>query len=223
LSAADRKIFSRPHAAFLFDMDGTLLNSIAVVERVWGAWAERHGLEPEVFLKTVHGVRAVDTIRNLALPGVDAEKEADDLLQEEMEDVEGIIPIPGALDFLAALPEDRWAIVTSAPRDLAHRRMIAAGIPFPKVMVTGEDVSAGKPSPECYLLGAERLGVPADQCVVFEDAVAGILAGEAAGAEVVVITTTHASAHDTPHFSMDSYEALPVGKTAEGLLTLSRR
>lgn len=223
MSAADRKIFSRPHAAFLFDMDGTLLNSIAVVERVWGAWAERHGFEPEVFLKTVHGVRAVDTIRNLALPGVDAEKEADDLLQAEMEDVEGIIPIPGALDFLASLPEDRWAIVTSAPRELAHRRMIAAGIPFPKVMVAGEDVSAGKPSPECYLLGAERLGVAADQCVVFEDAVAGILAGEAAGAEVVVITTTHAGAHDTPHFSTDAYEALAVGKTAEGLLTLSRR
>lgn len=221
MSFSDRPLFSRPHQAFLFDMDGTLLNSIAVVERVWAGWALRHGLEPEVFLKTIHGIRAVDVIDRLALPGVDARKEAADLLAEEMEDVEGIFAIPGAVAFLDSLPPERWAIVTSAPRALALRRMQAAGIPQPRIMVTGEEVQAGKPSPECYLLGAARLGVDARQCVVFEDAVAGILAGEAAGAEVCVITATHASIYETPHFATASYEKLRPAAASDGLLTLS--
>ena len=220
MNLADRPLFSRPHQAFLFDMDGTLLNSIAVVERVWAGWAVRHGLEPEVFLKTIHGIRAVDVIDRLALPGVDSRKEAADLLVEEMEDVEGIFAIPGAVAFLDSLPPERWAIVTSAPRELALRRMEAAGIPQPRIMVAGEDVAAGKPSPECYLLGASRLGVDARQCVVFEDAVAGILAGEAAGAEVCVITATHAGTYETPHFTTASYEKLRPSAAADGLLTL---
>ncbi|WP_342352974.1 HAD family hydrolase [Rhizobium sullae] len=205
----------KAYDAFLFDMDGTLLNSIAVVERVWSEWAKDHGLEPEVFLKTIHGIRASDVIRQLALPGVDPKYEADKLLAEEMEDVEGIIQIPGAIRFLNNIPFDRWAIVTSAPIELAKRRMAAAGIPMPKVIVTGEEVSAGKPSPECYLLGASRLGVDPKRCLVFEDAVAGILAGEGAGADVTVITATHATPFETPHFSIADYEAWTV-KTIGG-------
>jgi sugar-phosphatase len=107
-------------------MDGTLLNSIAVVERVWSEWARRHGFEPEVFLKTIHGIRASDVIRWLGLPGVDPAHEADLLLAEEMEDVSGIVEIPGAVRFLSAIAEGRWAIVTSAPIELARRRMAAA-------------------------------------------------------------------------------------------------
>lgn len=152
-------ILDRSYDAFLFDMDGTLLNSIAVVERVWSEWARRHGFEPEVFLKTIHGIRASDVIRGLGLPGVDPAHEADLLLAEEMEDVSGIVEIPGAVRFLSAIAEGRWAIVTSAPIELARRRMAAAGIPMPKVIVSGQEVKSGKPSPEGYLLGASRLGV----------------------------------------------------------------
>ncbi|RUM21201.1 HAD family hydrolase [Rhizobium vallis] len=214
-------IRDRSYDAFLFDMDGTLLNSIAVVERVWSEWARRHGFEPEVFLKTIHGIRASDVIRGLGLPGVDPAHEADLLLAEEMEDVSGIVEIPGAVRFLDAIADGRWAIVTSAPIELARRRMSAAGIPMPKVIVSGGEVKSGKPSPEGYLLGASRLGVDPSRCLVFEDAVAGILAGEAAGADVAVITETHATPFETPHFSIANYQAWQPRQTAEGRLMLA--
>lgn len=213
-------VLGKPYDAFLFDMDGTLLNSISVVERVWSEWAVRHGLVPEVFLKTIHGIRAVDVIRQLALPGVDPQREAQQLLIEEMEDVGGIVEIPGAIALLNSIPAERWAIVTSAPIDLARRRMAAAGIPTPVVMVSGEEVSSGKPSPECYLLGARRLGVDPSRCLVFEDAVAGILAGEAAGADVTVITATHATPFETPHLSIPDYLGLRVEVAGQGRIAL---
>ncbi|RFB96324.1 glycerol-3-phosphatase [Rhizobium leguminosarum bv. trifolii] len=214
-------ILDRSYDAFLFDMDGTLLNSIAVVERVWSEWARRHGFEPEVFLKTIHGIRASDVIRGLGLAGVDPAHEADLLLAEEMEDVSGIVEIPDAVRFLSAIPDGKWAIVTSAPIELAVRRMAAAGIPMPNVIVSGGEVKSGKPSPEGYLLGASRLGVDPEKCLVFEDAVAGILAGEAAGADVAVITETHATPFETPHFSIANYQAWQPRHTAEGRLTIA--
>ncbi len=219
--SASHRVLDKTYDAFLFDMDGTLLNSIAVVERVWGEWALRHGFEPEVLLKTIHGVRASDVIRQLGLPGVDPIAEAKLLLKEEMEDFEGIIEIPDSIRFLNALPSDRWGIVTSAPIELALRRMAAAGIPMPKMIVSGEEVSSGKPSPECYLLGASRLGVDPARCLVFEDAVAGILAGEAAGADVAVITETHATPFETPHFTIANYTGWQSRVTADGKLSLS--
>jgi sugar-phosphatase len=215
-------ISGKSYDAFLLDMDGTLVNSIAVVERVWTGWAVKHGLEPEVFLKTIHGIRASDVIRTLALPGVDAEHEAALLLDEEMEDVAGIVEIPGAVALLNSLPPERWAIVTSAPIALARRRMAAAGIPMPAVIVSGEEVSSGKPSPECYLLGAKRLGVDPRHCLVFEDAVAGILAGEAAGADVVVITETHATPFETPHTSIADYRGCRLTTAQDGRIGLAR-
>ncbi len=220
--SASRTVAGKPYEAFLFDMDGTLLNSIAVVERVWSGWATRHGLEPEVFLKTIHGIRAVDVIHQLSLPGVDPAHEAKQLLDEEMEDVDGIVEIPGAISFLNSLPPQRWAIVTSAPIELARRRMAAAGIPMPGVMVSGDEVAAGKPSPECYLLGARRLGVDPTKCLVFEDAVAGILAGEAAGADVTVITATHATPFETPHFSSPNYLGCRAVTFEDGRVGLER-
>jgi sugar-phosphatase len=213
---ASHSVPGKFYDAFLFDMDGTLLNSIAVVERVWSEWAIRYGFEPEVFLKTIHGIRASDVIRQLALPGVDPEYEARQLLKEEMEDVGGIVAIPGAIDFLNGIPREKWAIVTSAPIELARRRMAAAGIPTPVAMVSGDEVAAGKPSPECYLLGAKRLGVDPTKCLVFEDAVAGILAGEAAGADVTVITETHTTPFATPHFSIPDYRGWRVDSGGGG-------
>ncbi len=201
-------------------MDGTLLNSMAVVERVWGAWAERNGLDPVEFTKTVHGVRAVDTIRNLELPDIDPEKEAYDLALAEIADVEGIVEIPGAVDFLNSLPPERWAIVTSAPLDLAVRRLTAAGIPTPRLMITGEDVSVGKPDPQGYRMAAERLGVRAEDCLVFEDAPAGILAGLAAGADVVVVTGAHAAAEGMPHMTLARYHDIAVERATDGTVSL---
>src|SRR5215207_4477121 len=161
-------------AAFLFDMDGTVVNSIAAAERVWADWARRQGLDVAAFLPTIHGVRAIETIARLALPGVDPMREADALLQAEAADIDGILPIAGAASFLASLPAERWAIVTSAPRELALLRIAAAGIPLPAILVAAEDVSRGKPAPDCFRLAAERLGVDARDCLVFEDAPAGI-------------------------------------------------
>lgn len=205
MSAPD-SIFNTPYRAFLFDMDGTVLNSIAAAERIWAAWALRHGVDVDTFLPTIHGVRAIDTINRLALPGVNAEAEAAFITEAEIEDVEGIIEVPGAADFLKSLPVNQWAIVTSAPKALALRRMAAAGIAQPLVMVTAEDVSAGKPDPAGYRLAAERLGVEPADCLIFEDASVGILAAEAAGADLIVVTSTHDHPLQTPHATLTSYE-----------------
>lgn len=218
MSANEPAILSRRYSAFLFDMDGTLLNSIAAAERIRSAWATRHGLEVAAFLPTIHGARAVDTIARLGLPGVDAEAEALAITRAEIDDVEGIVEIPGAAAFLQSLPTGRWAIVTSAPEALARRRLQAAGLSVPAVMITSEDVSNGKPHPDCYLLAARRLGVDAADCLIFEDAPIGIRAAEASGAQVMVITTTHDQPMDTPHASIDGYAALRVTSAESGLL-----
>jgi mannitol-1-/sugar-/sorbitol-6-phosphatase len=206
----------RVFAAFLFDMDGTLLSSIAAAERVWTAWARRHGVDVPTLLAHMHGMRAIDTIRRLDLPGMDAHAEAAAITQAEIDDVAGVEAIAGAAAFLAALPIDRWAVVTSAPRALAERRMAAAGLPLPRVLITAEDVSAGKPAPDGYRLAARRLGHEARDCVVFEDAAAGILAGEAAGAAVVVIGATHRQPLVTPHPYVNSYGSLVLRAVESG-------
>ncbi|MCJ8204018.1 HAD-IA family hydrolase [Pseudomonas sp. RGM2987] len=208
------------YRAFLFDMDGTLLNSIAAAERIWTRWAMRHGVDVATFLPTIHGVRAIDTIARQQLPGVNAEVEAAQITREEIDDVEGVVAVPGALAFLQSLPPRQWAIVTSAPMALALRRMEAAGIPPPAVMVSAEDVSDGKPNPACYRVAAERLQVTSGECLVFEDAVAGIQAGEAAGADVMVVTATHTHPLDTAHPSVRDYRGLGVKVDEAGLMRL---
>lgn len=211
----------RSFGAFLFDMDGTILSSIAAAERVWAAWAARHRLDVASFLPTIHGVRAVETIRRQNIPGIDLEAEVAALTQAEIDDVDGIEGISGAADFLAALPSDRWAIVTSAPRALATRRLHAAGLPMPPMMVAGDDVAVGKPAPDCFLLAARRLGQAPADCLVFEDAPAGIQAAEAAGSPVLVVTATHAHAGASSHPTIGSYDDLTLRLDASGRMSLA--
>ncbi|MEW9617193.1 HAD-IA family hydrolase [Shinella sp. S4-D37] len=220
--STSRPVFDRSFSAFLFDMDGTIINSIPATERVWTRWALKHGLDVATFLPTMHGVRGIDTITRLGLPGVDPLAEAREVEREEIEDVEGVVPIPGAIAFLSALPAGRWGIVTSAPVALAHRRLAAAGIPLPTVIVTANDVTRGKPAPDGYKLGAERLGFDPADCLVFEDVPAGILAGEGAGAHVAVMTATHHHPIETGHPTLESYEGVTVERDGDGRLTLLR-
>ncbi|MFF0432405.1 HAD family hydrolase [Streptomyces sp. NPDC004327] len=173
--------------ALLLDMDGTLVNSDAVVERCWRRWAERHGLDPDEAMKVVHGRQGYATMAAL-LPERPMEQNYADnrvMLAEETADLDGVVPVPGAPAFLAALDPFPHALVTSADRTLSTARMGAAGLPMPTIRVTAEDVSASKPDPEGFLKGAAELGFAPADCVVFEDSEAGIQAGRAAGMRVV--------------------------------------
>lgn len=212
--------FDRAYDAFLFDMDGTLITSIAAAERVWAAWGRRHGLDLAVFMPTIHGVRAVDTIRNQNLPGIDLQAEVDWVTRGEIEDLDGVVEIPGALAFVNSLPADRWAVVTSASLDLATARLGAAGVTPPSVMITANDIQRGKPDPQGFLLASQRLGYAPDACLVFEDAPAGIAAGEAAGMDVTVITATHSHPTETRHPRLASYERVRPVVGQDGRLSL---
>jgi sugar-phosphatase len=210
----------RSFAAILFDMDGTLLSSIEAAERVWTRWAAQFGIDAKTFLPDIHGRRAVDSVRRLNIPGIDPEAEAAAITLAEIEDVEGVRAIPGAREFVAMLPEDRWAIVTSAPRALAVRRLEAAGLTPPRVFITAEDIPKGKPDPSCYQLAASRLGWRAEDCLAFEDAPAGIRAGEAAGAAVIVVTATHQRPIDTPHAKIPDFRGLRAMVDGDGRLRI---
>jgi sugar-phosphatase len=211
----------RAFAAFLFDMDGTILTSIASAERVWRAWAARHGLDAEKFLPTLHGKRTHDTIRQLGLPGVDPIAEAAWITAAEIEDVADIEAIHGAADFLASLPPERWGIVTSAPRALAKARLAAAGLPSANLLVASEDVARGKPAPDPYLLGARRLGFAPQDCLAFEDTSTGLQSAKAAGMESIVVTLTHTHPMETDVFGVLDYADLRAVRTADGQLKVA--
>lgn len=200
----------RSFAAFLFDMDGTILTSIKSAERVWTAWADRHGLDVHTFLPTLHGKRTHDTIRQLGLPGVDPIAEAAWITAAEIEDVADIEAIHGAVDFLASLPPERWGIVTSAPRALAKARLVAA-----------EDVERGKPAPDPFLLGARKLGFAPADCLVFEDTQAGLQSARAAGMDSIVVTLTHTHPMETDVFGVLDYADLRAVRTADGRLRVA--
>ena len=177
-------------AAFLLDLDGTLVDSRVVVARHWALFAERHSLELASILAVCHGRRSADTIAEVA-PSLDALAEAAVLDAGEESDVDGLVLVPGAAELLERLDPARWAIVTSGHLTLARRRLEAVGLPVPDVLVTGDAVEQGKPHPEGFLRAAAALGVDPSACVVVEDAPAGVAAGRAAGTRVVAVTTTH--------------------------------
>ncbi len=173
----------------LFDLDGVLVDSTPAVARVWTQWATKHGFVPEEVVRRAHGRPSIATIRDL-LPHADHVAENREVERAEIEDVEGVIPLPGALELLQTLPQDRWAIATSCTRKLAEVRIRAAGLPLPKHLITSTDVQRGKPDPEPYVKAAKILGLAPADCIVIEDAPVGIRAGKAAGARVFALRTT---------------------------------
>lgn len=176
-------------AALLFDMDGVLINSTPAVARVWSHWAVERGFDPVEVVGRAHGRPSLTTVREY-LPHADHELENREVERREIEDVEGVLQLPGVSELLAGLPEDRWTIVTSCTRRLAEVRIRAAGLPLPPKMVTSNDITHGKPHPDPYLKGASILGFPAEDCIVVEDAPAGVRSGKAAGARVIGLKTT---------------------------------
>jgi len=175
--------------AVLFDLDGVLIDSTPAVSRVWRRWAVAHGFDPEKVVKMAHGRPSRSTISEL-LPNADVQKEDREVERMEIEDLDGVVLLPGARQLLESLPADRWTIATSCTRKLAEVRLGAAGMPIPKTMVTATDVHVGKPDPEPYLKAAAMLNVAASDCVVVEDVPSGIRSGRAAGARVIAVLTT---------------------------------
>ncbi|MCZ4521016.1 HAD-IA family hydrolase [Rhodococcus ruber] len=173
--------------AFLFDMDGTLVDSHASIEAVWFEFAERHGVDKAVMAKALPGRLAADIILRVLGPTADLRAALRWIREREHQSPVPVRPIAGTKEFLASVPRDRWAVVTSASRSMMVRRLTAAGLPTPNVAVCAEDVAVGKPDPEGFLSAAQQLGVSIESCVVFEDADAGIAAAHAAGARCIAI------------------------------------
>lgn len=170
-------------------MDGVLVDSTPAVARVWRKWAAERGFDPEHVAHIAQGRPSITTIREL-LPNSDHEAENRVVERMEIEDLEGVVACPGAADLLRALPPDRWVLVTSSTRPLAIVRLRAGGHALPKYVITGNDIVHGKPHPEPFQKAAAMVGVPASECVVIEDTVAGIRAGKAAGCRVLALRTT---------------------------------
>jgi sugar-phosphatase len=176
-------------SAILFDLDGVLVDSTRSVERQWRAWARERGIDEERVMAIAHGVRTIEVIRAVA-PHLDAEAEVRKLESREAADRDGVAVMPGAVELVRSIPEGRWCVVTSGTRHLASTRLRLAGIPVPEVLVTADDVAHGKPHPEPYLKGAELLGVNPEECLVIEDAPAGIQSAHAGGMKAIAVTST---------------------------------
>lgn len=175
--------------ALLFDMDGVLVDSTHAVARVWQQWAVERGFDAEKVVRAAHGRPSLDTVRDF-LPNADSHAENLEVERREVEDLEGVVAMPGAQALVKSLPAGRWTVVTSATRPLAEVRLRAAGLTVLPSLITAGDIQHGKPHPEPYRKAAARLGYAASDCVVVEDAPAGIRAGKAAGARVIAFPTT---------------------------------
>jgi len=179
-------------SAILFDLDGVLVDSTRQVDREWREWAARKGVDGDAVMAIAHGVRTIEVIRRVA-PYLDVEAEAAAIENHEAGDQRGVTVMPGALDLVRSIPEGRWGVVTSGSRLLASNRLRYCGLPVPEVLVTSDDVTNGKPHPEPYLLGAERLGFAPAECLVIEDAPAGIESARAGGMKVIGMASTYAA------------------------------
>jgi mannitol-1-/sugar-/sorbitol-6-phosphatase len=202
--------------ALLCDMDGTLVDSTEVVERHWAAWAARHGVDLAEILRVSHGRPTIETLR-LVAPHLATIEEAARLDAGEADDSEGLRPVPGAQELLASLPANRWAVVTSAGRALATRRLRGASVPVPAVLVTSDDMPIGKPNPMGYVEAARRLGATLSRSLVIEDAPVGVQAGRAAGAIVIGVTTTFPSLAGCDYVIPDLRSLRVIGSSESGV------
>jgi sugar-phosphatase len=204
----------------LFDMDGVLISSLGSVERSWTTWALARGIDPALAIHTAHGCRAIETAQKLR-PDLDPETELRFIEDIEIADQEGVAVLPGVPALLAALPADRWTVVTSATERLARVRLAAAGIPVPARFIAADMVTQGKPNPEPYLRGAELLGLPPADCLVIEDSPSGTRAGSAAGCTVLGTLFSHPADQLTAaHYLVNDLTGLQV-QPREGGLTLT--
>ncbi|HHQ6602699.1 TPA: sugar phosphatase [Serratia fonticola] len=206
---------------FLFDLDGTLVDSLPVVERAWTQWAERHGISPQQVLDFIHGKQAITSLRHFMPNATEAELQHEFTLLEqvEAEDTDGVHALPGALALLEQINAlgIPWAIVTSGSVPVANARRLAGGVPLPEVFITSERVKQGKPQPDAYLLGAQGLGLAPQDCVVVEDAPAGILSGLAAGCQVIAVNAPADSPKlDQVDLILSSLEQLKIAKSEQG-------
>ncbi|MBI6139056.1 sugar phosphatase [Serratia plymuthica] len=206
---------------FLFDLDGTLVDSLPAVERAWINWAKRRGINPQDVLDFIHGKQAITSLRHFMPGESEAAIQQEFLLLEQVEaqDTDGVTALPGAAALLARLNalDIPWAIVTSGSIPVATARRNAGGLPQPEVFITAEQVKHGKPQPDAYLLGAERLGLAPQDCVVVEDAAAGILSGLAAGCQVIAVNApADAPKLDQVDLLLSSLEQIAVRKTERG-------
>jgi mannitol-1-/sugar-/sorbitol-6-phosphatase len=179
-------------AAVLFDLDGVLVDSTRSVARQWRMWGAENNLDPDKVVDTAHGRRTLETVRLLA-PHLDAEAETRRIEEREASDTDGVTVMPGASALLSSIADGRWCVVTSGTRYLATSRLRVGKLPTPAVLISADDVSQGKPHPEPYLMGARRLGVNPAECVVVEDAPAGLQAAHAAGMRVIGMTSTYSA------------------------------
>ncbi|KYQ97375.1 phosphatase [Serratia plymuthica] len=206
---------------FLFDLDGTLVDSLPAVERAWVNWAKRRGINPQDVLDFIHGKQAITSLRHFMPGESEAAIQQEFLLLEQVEaqDTDGVTALPGAAALLVRLNalDIPWAIVTSGSIPVATARRNAGGLPQPEVFITAEQVKHGKPQPDAYLLGAERLGLAPQDCVVVEDAAAGILSGLAAGCQVIAVNApADAPKLDQVDLLLSSLEQIAVRKTEQG-------
>ncbi len=197
--------------AILFDMDGTLVDSTVCVEATWRTWAARHNLDIEKLLQVAHGRQNHETIR-LVAPHLETTEEIDFLVRAEEDCQDGIVAVPGARDFVHMLPVERWAVVTSAWRRLAEIRLELAGLPLPATLITADEVKRSKPHPDGYLAAAARLGVEPAECLVFEDAPAGIEAAISAGMNVVGVKTTFSRKELGCGWCIDDFQSVSLGQ-----------
>ena len=211
---------------FLFDLDGTLVDSLPVVERSWCSWGDRFGIPHDEILGFIHGKQAITSLHHF-MPGQPEEAiqaEFKRLEQIEATDTDGVRALPGAIELLETLNahDIPWAIVTSGSIPVAHARHKAAGLPMPEVFVTAERVKRGKPEPDAYLLGAQLLGLEPQSCAVVEDAEAGVLSGLAAGCRVIAVNVpSEAACLNDADFVLTTLDALNIAKQPDGTVDVT--